>query len=255
MKNLNRYLAFTLAEVLITLTIIGVIAALSLSVITSNIKKHIWTHQLKTTFSIMEQGFQKMLTDDGVESLSDTTVFQSMGIRNYCIGYSGECINFYDNMKKYFKITLIKNKNIGYKYRELNKTEYAELNPSETIITLSNGAWLWNNSTAFFYRYPSYPSYTCEQIKAAGGRYCGQQGRIYIDVNGNKLPNTIGRDIFMFEIGEDGHLYSFGSKDVCIREKLIYDYNSCTRPLCDRNGTVGYSCAERIMRNGWKMDY
>ena len=63
--------AFTLAEVLITLGIIGVVAAMTLPTLVQNYKKTVYVNQLKKSYSTLEQGFQKMLADEGVEKLSD----------------------------------------------------------------------------------------------------------------------------------------------------------------------------------------
>ena len=57
---------FTLAEVLITLGVIGVVAAITLPILTKNYQKHVWVNQLKANYSIINQGFAKIMADDGV---------------------------------------------------------------------------------------------------------------------------------------------------------------------------------------------
>ena len=46
-------MAFTLAEVLITLGVIGVVAALTLPTLIQNYEKHVITNRLKVNFNIM----------------------------------------------------------------------------------------------------------------------------------------------------------------------------------------------------------
>ena len=53
--------AFTLAEVLITLGVIGVVAAMTMPSLVANYQKKVWVNQLKKTVSVMNQAFQKML--------------------------------------------------------------------------------------------------------------------------------------------------------------------------------------------------
>ena len=70
----RKRFAFTLAEVLITLGIIGVVAAMTMPSLIANYQKKVWVNQLKKSVSVLEQGFQKMLADDGVDDLRDTAV-------------------------------------------------------------------------------------------------------------------------------------------------------------------------------------
>lgn len=63
---------FTLSEVLITLGIIGVVAAITLPTLIQNYQKTVWVNQLKESYSILSQGFQKMLADDEVYRLTET---------------------------------------------------------------------------------------------------------------------------------------------------------------------------------------
>src|SRR5574344_1380256 len=77
-QNLRKKSAFTLAEVLITLGIIGVVAALTLPSLIENHNKKVWTTALQKQYSIWEQGFQKMKSDNEVDKLDDTTAFSSL---------------------------------------------------------------------------------------------------------------------------------------------------------------------------------
>ena len=57
-KRINLYSAFTLAEVLITLGIIGVVVALTIPVLVGNYKKVQTVAQLKKVYSAMQQSVQ-----------------------------------------------------------------------------------------------------------------------------------------------------------------------------------------------------
>ena len=57
--------AFTLAEVLITLGIIGVVAALTMPTVIQNYKKKQAVTQLKATYSILAQAFEHAQADYG----------------------------------------------------------------------------------------------------------------------------------------------------------------------------------------------
>ena len=97
--------------------------------------------------------------------------------------------------------------------------------------------------------------------KALGGKFDTTIIQfVYIDVNGNKPPNIAGRDLFIFTLAEDGHLYPLGGKDDAIFycQKSITDTsNNCywkNSNDCSSSGS-GDQCAARIIENGWKMDY
>ena len=55
MKNVRQKTAFTLAEVLITLGIIGIVAALTLPNLIANYKNKIIAKQLQKTYSTLSQ--------------------------------------------------------------------------------------------------------------------------------------------------------------------------------------------------------
>ena len=62
---MDKKLAFTLAEVLITLGIIGVVAALTLPALISNYKKQETTARLKKFYSTMSQAIILSENDNG----------------------------------------------------------------------------------------------------------------------------------------------------------------------------------------------
>lgn len=55
---MNKHNAFTLAEVLITLGIIGVVAAMTLPTVINNYKKQVAVNKLKKFYSVMTQAIQ-----------------------------------------------------------------------------------------------------------------------------------------------------------------------------------------------------
>jgi prepilin-type N-terminal cleavage/methylation domain-containing protein len=65
MKNFKQNSGFTLAEVLITLAIIGVVAALSIPVVIKNYKNTQTISQLKKTFSELKRVHEQILFENG----------------------------------------------------------------------------------------------------------------------------------------------------------------------------------------------
>jgi prepilin-type N-terminal cleavage/methylation domain-containing protein len=81
--------AFTLAEVLITLGIIGVVAALTMPSLIANYQKKVYVAQLQKAVNVWNNGMKLMLASDGVDNLADTEfgkIVRDTGYGCYGIG-------------------------------------------------------------------------------------------------------------------------------------------------------------------------
>ena len=142
----SRKAAFTLAEVLITLAVIGVVAAMTLPVLIQKQQKITWVNKLKANYSLLNQGFKTMMAEEGVERIDDTSVWRSMSAdcyKDFNPTTSDRCKYFLPNLKKYFKITSIEPLT-DYTWKYLNdstaQTQYTGAN--NYAIHLSNGAMI-----------------------------------------------------------------------------------------------------------------
>src|SRR5574344_2686453 len=114
MKNICRN-AFTLAEVLIVLSIIGIVAEMTIPTLKAKIDKQVYLTQLKKFYSTQMDGWSRLLADEGVDRLEDTSVFQSMtnpgSLKYYGCDLSqvndASCKPFFDSLKKYFRFNVI----------------------------------------------------------------------------------------------------------------------------------------------------
>lgn len=124
LSNIRKKLfAFTLAEVLITLGIIGIVSAITMSTLIKNYQKTVWTNQLKKTYSTLNQALLKYLADEGV------TTFNNSDVRKF------------DILKKYLVTTDIK-KLENYKYTFLNdNTEQLDF-IGKNVMFLADGSIL-----------------------------------------------------------------------------------------------------------------
>ncbi len=209
--------AFTLAEVLITLGIIGVVAAMTLPTLIQNHQKQVYATQLKKSINVFENMLNKMKADEGVTELDQIELF-SKGICHGwdCDGFDGS--NYADfsaiqeTIAKYLKTAKI------CKVGECTATYKAETFKTKDNKTLScqnsenMSEWLGFYSTdgAIYY----VTSYSFNDLY------------IIIDVNGEKGPNMYGRDVFSFY--EDGYNKEFRAND---------------------------NCSERLLENNFTMDY
>ena len=269
-KN-RKFSAFTLAEVLITLGVIGIVAALTLpGVITKYQEKRVAT-QLKVAVSTLEQGFKKMLADEGVDSLVDTPFFQ-----HYVEGsnYPYEIPESVAVLKKYFPGVKVYSTQ-----EEINQLGDAKYKDNRFIST---SPWRWTvyefpkgfstNFGAFAPKGKESPV-GCDAVKAAGGAYCrlmvNEWLNFPIDVNGNEPPNRNGYDRFYFVLTDDGRIfpsfdanysiYSTGRPDSAY---YIYDNPSfrCPTTAAIAAGASGFfdnysGCAAKIIADGWEIKY
>ena len=76
--------------------------------------------------------------------------------------------------------------------------------------------------------------------------------QFYIDINGNKKPNVVGKDVFAFE-------YALKT-DNSIYKKLFprFNYDTVEDHIADQENRCnknqnGFACASLIMVDGWQM--
>ena len=221
MKKTKKYAkhAFTLAEVLITLVIIGVIAALTVPALIQNTQKQEYVSALKKTYSTLSQVTQQIIAEEGSPK-----------------GESGWINLDIDEIYKLFK----KHLNISKDCRDTSCRTYS-------VQYLGGGTSSFKgrlilNDGVLFSISDKFPN--CNYMKNdtwinAGSDYvCGF---IRVDVNGEKGPNIHGRDLFMFVIKENG-LYPAGCDDV----------NVCADGV--RAGNFGWGCTCKVLREG-AMNY
>lgn len=69
MKN-----GFTLAEVLVTLGIIGVVSAMTIPTLIKNHQRNVYVSQLQKVYAELSQAFDKVLTDNNAISLPESKI-------------------------------------------------------------------------------------------------------------------------------------------------------------------------------------
>lgn len=240
---------FTLAEVLITLGIIGVVAAITLPTLIQNYQKIVWVNQLKKSYSLIEQGFQKMMVDEGVDKLRDVSFISSLEDDCFYGDDRGECKSFYSALKNYFK----------GEYRKINRkmcflwdNSICDENYDDIYLSLTDGT----DISIIYVPSGRVDDSRCKNIKLNGGHMCSFVGFVLTDINGKKGPNVYGRDIFSFYISDEGKLYGQGGKDYYLYNNsgnlsgYTLGFECIGKKFSDGSGCTGY-----IIENGWKMDY
>jgi len=84
---------------------------------------------------------------------------------------------------------------------------------------------------------------------------------LHVDVNGqNKPPNIVGRDLFTFAVtnGHGAKIYPYGGSDYNGNPSgngSHFKNADGSFASCYSGNTVGWSCAGRVIEEGWQMNY
>lgn len=220
---------FTLAEVLITLGIIGIVAGMTMPVLTAKYRSKVAVTQLKKMYSVMSQALLYTVQEEGdYTSLYEIKDGDSVSIQAW----------YKTALKPYIKITneCFDDNKAGCwaektKYLNGESTGYRNGIGTNIVIFNTIDGYSVNLDAA-------YDNGNIMGVKVPNSNYL----RVYVDVNGKKLPNVIGKDTYIFVFSEKGFVPAG-------RDKSDREVNS----NCSASG-MGTFCFEKIMRNGWEID-
>ena len=242
--------AFTLAEVLITLGIIGVVAAMTLPTLIQNQQKRSLEVATQKFYSTMSQAVKKYMADEGVDDLRNTPLVY---MYNHDLDHDTNNANYEkaqkaceDFVQKYLKVAKIcENGCFADNYKMLN----GEI--SAVIGLKSENKY-----------------YTGTFMLADGAVFDIDYGddalpiELYVDVNGRKGPNKIGYDLWSMDIFYDGSIDESNVKPECKKyggENYCDGVNSPSEVREGRfeyckNSTYG-GCFGHFLENNFKFDY
>ncbi len=216
---------FTLAEVLITLGIIGIVAAITIPGLIAKYQKDAAVTKLKRAISVINQAYKlsydevgelpaEVSKDLGSREYFDTYWAPYIKIHNYCdMNY----ICGYNSLQPYTQANNVKSS--WYPIEPRLRTTFST--PDGFIYVILLGTW----------------------VDVDGGAKKALY-QIFVDINGSEKPNKFGTDVFFLSrVPEDGG----GVRPYCY-EKSDAEVNE----NCSRTG-VGECCAEKIKRSGWKI--
>ena len=175
----NVKFGFTLSEVLITLGIIGIVAALTIPGLITKCKEMQYRVTYKKVYSSLNQAMKYAQEDDGIDlTLSAKRINGVMRTNNI-----GEIFKY---ISRYYKATTTCFDNNADKCWVCEKGEAGYI---------PNGApdWLGCNKRSYSF---------VDANGVAYYLYSNSEFPILIDVNGNRKPNQLGRDRFVMKFGD-----------------------------------------------------
>jgi len=239
--NLKKQKAFTLAEVLITLGIIGVVASLTLPTLVNGYRRKVTETRLAHTYSVISQVFKRAEADYG--PMADWGL-GSGGINSSGATVMNSLINTY--MLPYLDGATVKRMSQGQFGRKAGilyadgKT-YWDQNSTGTFFILKNGVTLNFGSTG---------------VNSSDGTSLSL--RIYVDINGAKEPNMLGKDIFTMDVSYyDGVIELTGERSISYNDgvwTVTRNNRADMLNACKKSSNAGlFGCGALIRADGWKI--
>lgn len=222
--------AFTLAEVLITLGIIGVVASLTVPTLMQNANERATVTALKKAYSTLSNAYKLAEQEDGTPDNWGLVANPSPQLLNKLVPYLKVDKDCTDNSLGCFPA------GVTYKWLAASLGNYTIFdNLAYPKLKLTDGTLIFG----------SVDSPSC--IGSYGNSLALQNecAHYWVDINGYKNPNQMGKDVFGFWLTKYG-IVPIGSA----QETLWPFANYCK----DKDNQNGYSCAAWVLYND-NMDY
>ncbi len=219
--------AFTIAEVLITLGIIGVVAALTLPTVITKHQKHVTVTRLKQSYSILSQAFVAAQTEYG-----DPSTWDCYFDRNTpSAGFNRE--EYMTTLARKYILPYLKSvQDYGYinalykfGYKASSRTSYYFMLPNGTLVEVAG-------STGCSDKY--------DENGACTGQVLYLDYALNLDINGFKGPNKRGKDVFTTSFLQTGEYRMF--RHTTRRSDALGS--------CKYNGST---CGYLIQMDGWQI--
>ena len=229
-----------MAEVLITLGVIGVVAALTVPIIRAAYQRIVYPTQLKTVYSKLLV-VQKTLNDENgtpdqwqfTNHATDSDDTYNLEIfKKYATELSALSITDRGNYK--YEIT-----GLSSKVKMMNGQ------PAKAVPGWVTGHYVFEGNACRRMQLKSGATVVMYFANGTAGAVLWPlvNKKMYaafaIDINGASPPNIIGRDIFMFGLKGGNN--------------SIVPYMDDTSD-CNKQG-AGLSCSRKIIQDGWRMNY
>ena len=233
LHNQNKNYGFTLAEVLITLGVIGVVAALTLPILIERHQKQVTVTLLKKAYTTLSQAFVSSVADNGnANDWVDTNVLltEENVKKNYFNLYWAPYLKDFEFCTS--------QESCGYNGRpKAYNGNYPMLNffgGKRISILTADGMYMLFRSVG--------------GVSGSGIETFSKRQEIFVDINAGKGPNVYGKDIFLLMLDLESSKilpYGYSSPESYVNEHCYgASANDCFT-----------TCATRIMRDGWKINY
>ena len=212
----KRLIGFTIAEVLITICIIGIIAEIILPGVIATTEKQIAVSRVKETYSMLSQATNTINNNCG-------------GGISYCLSTP----NAGDNDSTARNAVAVIYKKLFSVVKDCTDGATTKCFPNVAVKYLRDYPFDWNNlATASFVDNASFVLKNGTVIGFDWDNNGTYYFTIDVDINGNQGPNRMGKDVFFF-------VYDMKTKTI-----ISFPTNDCT------TSDWGQGCAAKILKDG-----
>ena len=181
---MTRFKGFTLAEVLITLGIIGVVAAMTMPALIANYQKKVLETKFKKAYSEISQATELLKVKEDINVFEYAKANSSQkALDKLMTQIKGASVlegsSSFSNFTKYF-----------YSPKSVDK--------KHSVGYYCDATNVYRGSNGIFYSMDDRP-----------GSSSIVDPKLCIDTNGASLPNSLGYDLFVFTFTQDGNLVPF----------------------------------------------
>ncbi len=212
--------AFTLAEVLVTLGIIGVVSAMTVPTLMQNYQRQSYVTQLHKVYNEFAQALTQYQTDRNAVNLTEAGLNSQANLNSF--------------ITSYFRVVQTCSNSLTPCF--LEQTSYKALNGTAlpAHYTVTNAYVLASGASVRFL-------YAKEGEKV---------GNIMVDINGQKGPNILGRDLFTIGVYNNGIMDENGTSAPLTEDARNTLYNNgCS------TGATAWGCFGKILNDNWEMTY
>ena len=237
----QKRIAFTLAEVLVTLGIIGVVSAMTVPSLMQNYQRQSYVTQLHKVYNEVQQATLRKLTDTNAINLIEAGLTTTDSMKTF--------------LHDYFKVVQDCDNGVAAPcfvsdYKNLNGGSFTSINGNKwtagACVSLASGASICMDR-------PNWFTITYNGVAQTAGN-------VFVDINGRKGPNIVGRDAFYMAIFTDGVLDTGNVTPIC-RTQGVCNGGSIENArlsgnACENSTTTSdYACFGKILNANWQMEY
>ena len=213
---------FTLAEVLVTLGIIGVVSAMTVPTLMQNYQRKSYVTQLHKVYNEFQQALVQYQTDKNALNLTEAGLNSQANLHTF--------------VSTYFRVVQTCSNSLTPCFPDQNSYKKMNGTTLNTAYTVTNSYVLASGASVRFL------------YSASGDKI----GNIMVDINGKQGPNILGRDLFTIAVYKNGAL-----DDTATTAPLSEtERNNLYTSNCTGTGAAAvWGCFGKILNDNWEMTY
>jgi len=224
--QMQKKSCFTLAEVLITLGIIGVVAAMTIPTLIANLDHNGKISRLQKSISVIKQAIKLSTVDNDAYESWDKTLTPREFIDTYLAPYMKIAVYCDTAQKCGYKTSNPYNSKVYGGFNIEGRVPFLTMDGIMYSIILTGGLSSGDDNIDKNYDF---------SVSSSSG--------IIVDINGPNNPNKFGNDLFFLVRTEEGTVMPLGYN---LSDSVIN--HDCTKD------SIRIYCAEKLRRAGWKID-